>query len=67
MQLVIDGDYQYEGAPISGTVRLAKGIHPYRLYYRTSSGKPELSFKWQGPNTELKALPATALLSEDSQ
>ena len=66
-KLVIDGDYQYEGAPISGTVRLAKGLHPFRLYYRTSSGKPELNFKWQGPNTELQALPATALLAEDSQ
>ncbi|HBM77777.1 MAG TPA: hypothetical protein DD438_06670, partial [Verrucomicrobiales bacterium] len=61
-KLVIDGDYQYQGAPVSGTVRLAEGIHPYRLFYRTSAGKPALSLRWEGPNVEMGALPVGALL-----
>ena len=63
-KLVIDGDYQYEGAPLSGTVRLTKGIHPFRLYYRTVVGRPDLSLKWQGPNIRMSPLPSGSLLVE---
>ena len=63
-KLVIDGDYQYEGAPLSGTVRLTKGIHPFRLYYRTVMGRPDLSLKWQGPNIRMSPLPSGSLLVE---
>ena len=63
-KLVIDGDYQYEGAPLSGTGRLTKGIHPFRLYYRTVVGRPDLSLKWQGPNIRMSPLPSGSLLVE---
>ena len=63
-KLVIDGDYNYDEAAISGTVKLAKGLHPYRLYYRTSAGKPALSFQWEGPNTVTGPVPVEALLVE---
>ena len=63
-KLVIDGDYQYEGAPLSGTVRLTKGIHPFRLYYRTVVGRPDLNLKWQGPNIRMSPLPSGSLLVE---
>ena len=63
-KLVIDGDYQYDGAPLSGTVRLTKGIHPFRLYYRTVVGRPDLNLKWQGPNIRMSPLPSGSLLVE---
>ncbi len=60
-KLVIDGDYQYDGAEIRTTVKLDKGIHPYRLYYKTTAGKPALKLEWEGPNVVRGPLPADAL------
>tara|TARA_B100000530_G_scaffold280075_1_gene193587 strand:- start:4 stop:657 length:654 start_codon:yes stop_codon:yes gene_type:complete len=60
-KLVLDGDYKYDGSEISSMVRLAAGIHPYRLYYKTSSEKPSLNLRWEGPNTTKGSIPADAL------
>ena len=61
-KLVIDGDYKYDGSLLSTTVKLDKGIHPYRLYYKRPTGKPALSLQWQGPNIAMGLIPADALL-----
>ena len=61
-KLILDGDYKYDGGELSSTVKLAEGIHPYRLYYKTSSEKPSLSLRWEGPNTAKDSIPADALL-----
>jgi len=54
-KLVIDG------AEISKTVKLDQGIHPDRLYYKTTAGKPALKLEWEGPKVVRGPLPADAL------
>ena len=66
-KLVLDGDYRYDGSAISSTVKLAAGIHPYRLYYKTPAAKPALSLQWEGPNTAKGSIPADALLAQSKQ
>ena len=66
-KLILDGDYKYDGSALNTTVRLAKGIHPYRLYYKTPAGKPTLSLQWEGPNIALSLIPADALLVKGEQ
>jgi arylsulfatase A-like enzyme len=63
-KLVLDGDYKFDGSALSATVKLAAGIHPYRLYYKTPAGKPALSLQWEGPNTSMALIPADALLMQ---
>ena len=66
-KLVLDGDYKYDGNALSSTVKLAEGIHPYRLYYKTPAGKPALSLQWEGPNVAMGLIPADALLVQSKQ
>ena len=61
-KLVIDGDYKYDGSESSATVKLDQGLHPYRLYYRTSDREPARSLQWEGPNIAKGAIPADAFL-----
>ena len=63
-KLVLDGDYKYDGSALSSKLKLAAGIHPYRLYYKTPSEQPALSLQWKGPNTALGFIPADALLAQ---
>ena len=60
-KLVLDGDYKYDGGELSSKVKLAAGIHPYRLYYKTYSEQPSLNFQWEGPDTTKSSIPADAL------
>ena len=62
-KLVIDGDYKYEGGLLSSTVKLDKGVHPYRLYYIAPDKEPSLNLQWQGPNSPMGLIPADALLT----
>jgi hexosaminidase len=66
-KLVIDGDYKYDGSLLSNTVKLDKGIHPYRLYYKAPDGEPSLTLQWQGPNIAMGLIPADALLVKRKQ
>ena len=61
-KLVLDGDYKYDGSALSSTVKLAAGIHPYRLYYKTPAAKPALNLQWEGPKVAMGLIPADALL-----
>jgi arylsulfatase A-like enzyme len=58
---VIDGDYGYvPGLEKTGTIRLQKGLHPFRLYYTLKSGnKPLLYFEWEGPGINKQSVPAS--------
>lgn len=58
---VIDDDFNHDGAEASGTIRLAAGLHPFTLSYRTIDEAPRLSLQWSGPATVKQNLPATAL------
>ena len=66
-KLVIDGDYEYDGTEISTTLKLDRGIHPYRLYYTNSEGEPSLNLKWEGPSVAKGSIPANALLVQGVQ
>ena len=66
-KLVIDGDYEYDGTEISTTLKLDRGIHPYRLYYTTSEGESSLNLKWEGPSVAKGSIPANALLVQGEQ
>ena len=61
-KLAIDGDYKYAGTEIRATVKLDKGIHPYRFYYKTSNNTPALSLQWEGPNVAKSLIPANVFL-----
>ena len=64
-KLVLDGDYKYDGSTLSSTVKLAAGIHPYRLYFKSPGSKPALNLQWEGPSTALGLIPADALRVQD--
>lgn len=59
---VIDADFGYTGGrEASGAIRLAKGPHPFRLYYaRQTRGAPALKFLWSGPGITKEQIPASA-------
>ncbi len=59
----VDGDASFHGqggASASGTLRLAAGLHPVRLSYRTGTEPPELQLLWSGPGTPEAPIPAAA-------
>jgi hypothetical protein len=58
---VIDADFGYVGGTEkSGTIKLKKGLHPFRLYYaRAAAGKPLLKLYWNGPGIKKQAIPET--------
>ena len=58
---VIDDDFNHDGSEASGTIRLAAGLHPFTLFYRTDDDAPRLSLRWSGPATAKQDVPATSL------
>jgi hypothetical protein len=59
--------WEEDGTEISTTLKLDQGIHPYRLYYKTSSNKPSLGLQWEGPSVAKGSIPANALLVQGEQ
>ena len=64
-KLVLDADYKYDGTEISTTLKLNKGIHPYRMYYKNSSSKPDINLQWESGNLAKSPIPAKALFVND--
>ncbi len=58
---VIDDDFARTGAPVEGSVRLAAGWHPLRIYYRHASGAGALSVDYSGPGLARQALAGAAI------
>ena len=58
---VIDDDFARSGAEVSGTIRLAAGLHPYRLHYLHVKGTPSLSLQWSSPEIPKQPVPAAHL------
>ena len=58
---VIDDDFARTGAPVSGTIRLAAGWHPLRVYYRHGDAARSLSLEYSGPGIARRDIPADAL------
>ncbi len=61
---VIDEDFGYTGGDErQATIRLKAGLHPYRLFYTsTSETKPLLDFKWSSSEISKQTIPASAFL-----
>ncbi len=57
--LVLDADYGYTGTEKKQELRLEKGLHPIRLYYRSEGTAPSLALQWSGPGTTKTAVPAS--------
>ena len=61
---LIDDDFNHGGNATSAPVQLSAGLHPYRLYYRHSTGARSLAFEWTGPGIPRQPVPASALRIE---
>ncbi len=63
---VIDADFGYQGEEQTAMIRLEKGLHPFQLCYavKEDSGKPSLTFEWQGPGITRQAIPAEVFRME---
>ncbi len=63
--LVLDRSYPDQPAlslPLSTTVHLKAGYHPFRIYYHhTGKAKPRLDWTWQADGLAEQAVPASAL------
>ena len=57
---VIDDDFARTGAPVAGTIRLAAGWHPLRVYYRHGKDARHLLLEYSGPGIARRALPSSA-------
>ncbi len=58
---VIDDDYNHDGSEVSGTIRLARGLHPIRIAYAHGTGAHVLDVLYEGPGISKQAIPASAL------
>lgn len=58
---LIDDDYQHDGTEQSGTIRLARGLHPFRIAYVHTNGTRTLDVQYAGPGIAKQSLPAAAL------
>lgn len=63
---VVDDDYSHTSNAATGTIRLAAGWHPLRLYYRHATGKQRLEITCVDPNGVRQPL-AADLLGTDSR
>ena len=60
---LIDEDFRHSGSATSPAVALEAGLHPFRLYYRHTTGPRSLGLQWTGPGIPLEPVPASALFS----
>lgn len=55
---VIDDDLVHDGSEKSGTINLAAGLHPFRLYYRHGTAETRsLDLSWSGPGIDKEIIP----------
>jgi len=56
---VIDNDYNHRGLEQSGTIKLASGLHPFRLYYSHTTGtRHRLDLSWSSSKMAKTSIPA---------
>lgn len=58
---VIDDDFARTGAEASGTIRLAAGWHPIRLYYRHATGTHSVAVEFTPPAGQRQKLAGAAI------
>ncbi|MGC9452483.1 MAG: sulfatase-like hydrolase/transferase [Oceanipulchritudo sp.] len=57
---VVENDTSFTGAERTGSIKLGAGWHPFRLYYRHTTGVHSLSLQWSGPGISKQAVPDSA-------
>lgn len=58
---VIDDDFNHTGLEQSGSIQLAAGLHPFRVYYRHGTRPSHaLSLSWAGPSIAKQAIPTAS-------
>ena len=57
---VIDNDFTFTATKTSGSVYLAAGLHPIRLYYRHQTGTASLSLSYSGPGITMQTIPSSS-------
>jgi arylsulfatase A-like enzyme len=57
---VVENDTSHTGAERSGSILLEAGWHPFRLYYRHTTGAHSLSLQWSGPGFSRQLVPDAA-------
>jgi arylsulfatase A-like enzyme len=61
---LIADDFNHAGSASSAAVNLSAGLHPFRLYYRHTTGTRTLSLEWSGPGISRQAVPSSAFFIE---
>jgi hypothetical protein len=61
---LIADDFNHAGSVSSAAVNLSAGLHPFRLYYRHTTGTRTLSLDWSGPGISRQAVPSSAFFIE---
>lgn len=64
--LVADEDESRVGFPAPRALRLAAGLHPVRLAYRTAEADPLLALRWSGPGVAAAEIPESAWFRADA-
>jgi arylsulfatase A-like enzyme len=61
---VLDDDFARDGKEVKASIRLAAGLHPFRLFYRHKAGAEVLlALQYSGPGIERQYVPAAAFSS----
>jgi hypothetical protein len=60
---LIDDDFAHDGSEVKGSIRLAAGLHPFRLFYRHKQGVAKLVLQYSGPGLEKQIVPSAAFSS----
>jgi len=61
---LLDDDFNHSGNEVKASVRLAAGLHPFRLFYRHKEGAAKLVLQYAGPGIERQVVPPSAFSSE---
>ena len=63
---ILDDDFSHTGAEVSASVRLKAGRHPFRLFYRHTSGGRNLTLQYASAGLPRQSVPLSAFLVESS-
>lgn len=58
---LIDDDFQHDGRPVSATVNLKSGAHPFEVFYRHVKGPEIFKLDIEGPNLPRQPIPDSML------
>ncbi|HEY1100820.1 MAG TPA: PA14 domain-containing protein, partial [Myxococcota bacterium] len=60
-EIVVDDDGTHSAREVDGDVALTAGDHDIEVHYFEAGGGERLEVRWQGPERQREAIPASAL------